>query len=172
MNAGQLPRQAAGPAAVRLPRLSTEFLCRAGLVAVFVAVTYQFKWEWLRFLTSEAMLHISASLGMAAARVSLDTITIRGHIFHFVIACTFLDVYMGSIPLLWNLEKPLLRNASWLIAVAVILFGFNVVRLEIGQVLYALGLSWTLADNVLGGFAYFAVWRFIWWQRTWELTSR
>jgi exosortase/archaeosortase len=172
VNAQPVLERAAGPAALRLPRLSTEFLCRAGLVAVFVAVTYQFRWEWLRFLTSEAMLHIAASLGMAAERVSLDTITIRGHIFHFVIACTFIDVYMGSIPLLWNLKKPFLRNAAWLIVVAMIFFSFNLVRLEIGHALYAHGVSWTLADNVLGGFAYFAVWRFIWWQRSWELTSR
>lgn len=171
MNAQPFLGRVAGPAALRLPRLSTEFLCRAGLVAISVVITYQFRWEWLRFLTSEAILRISASLGMTTERVSFDTIHIQEHFFQFVIACTFVDVYMGSIPLLWDLRKPFLRNASWLIVVAVILLSFNLVRLEIGQVLYAHGLSWTLADNVLGGFAYFAVWRFIWWRRSWKLTS-
>jgi len=145
-------------------------LLRTVLVALFVVITYQFRWGWLRFATSEAILRISASLGTVSARLSFDTIRIQGQLFRVVIACTFVDVFMGSIPLLWNFKKSLLRNASRLTAAAIILFAFNVVRLEIAQVLYARGVSWTLADEVLEGFAYFAVWLFIWWHRSWELT--
>jgi exosortase/archaeosortase len=156
------------PAAIGLPHLSAEFLCRAGLVAVFVVLTHQLRWEWLRFLTSEVILRVSASLGMTAARVSFDTIRVQGQLFHVVIACTFVDVFMGSIPLLWNLKKPLLRNASWLAAVAMIFFGFNLVRLEIALLFYFRGVPWIVADQVLGGFAYFVVWLFLWRQPTWE----
>jgi exosortase/archaeosortase len=156
-------------AAVRLPRLGREFLLRVSLVALFVLLTYQFPWQWLRFVTSVAVLRISASLGMATARVSFDTIRIQGQLFRVGIACTFVDVFMGSIPLLWEVRKSLLRNASRLLAVAVIFFGLNLVRLEIAQVLYFRGAPWMLADEVLGGFAYFAVWFFLWRQRTWRL---
>jgi hypothetical protein len=161
----------ATPKSVRLPRLSGEFLCRAALVAVFATMAHQFRWEWLRFLTSEAILRISSFLGMAAARESFDTIRVPGQFVQFVIACTFVDVYMGSIPLLWDLKKTLLNNVSRLIAVAIILFGSNLVRLEITQILFAHRVSWTVADGLVGGFAYFAVWLFIWRQRSWELTS-
>jgi exosortase/archaeosortase len=106
---------------------------------------------------------------MATARVSFDTIRIQGQLFRVVIACTFVDVLIGSIPLLWDVRKPLLRNASRLLAVAVIFFGLNLVRLEIAQVLYFRGVPWTVADEVLGGFAYFAVWLFLWRQRTWRI---
>jgi len=154
---------------IRLPRLSREFPFRASLVALFVLVTYQFPWHWLRFVTSAAILRISASLGMTGARVSFDTIRIQGQLFRVVIACTFVDVVMGSIPLLWDVRKSLQRNASRFLAVAVIFFGLNLVRLEIAQVLYFHGVPWTFADEVLGGFAYFAVWLFLWRQRTWRV---
>jgi exosortase/archaeosortase len=154
---------------IHRPWLSREFLFRASLVALFVLLTYQFPWEWLRFGTSAAVLRISASLGMATARVSFDTIRIQGQLFRVVIACTFVDVFMGSIPLLWDVRKSLLRNALRLLAVAVIFFGLNLVRLAIAQVLYFRGVPWTLTDEVLGGFAYFAVWLFVWRQRTWRL---
>jgi exosortase/archaeosortase len=156
-------------AAIRMPWLNREFLLRASFVALFVLLTYQFPWRWLRFVTSAAVLGISSSLGMATARESFDTIRIQGQLFRVVIACTFVDVFMGSIPLLWDARKSLLRNASRLLAVAVIFFGLNLVRLEIAQVLYFRGVPWTLTDEVLGGFAYFAVWLFLWRQRTWRL---
>jgi hypothetical protein len=62
-----------------------------------------------------------------------------------------------------------LRNILWLIATATVLFGFNLVRLEVAQVLYYQGVSWTVADEVLGGAAYFAVWLAIWRLRSWKV---
>jgi hypothetical protein len=147
--------------------LSLEFLCRAGLVAIVVTLAHQLTWEWLRFFTSEVILSLSALLGMATARISFDTILVQGTYFHFVVSCTFVDVFAGCIALLWNLKKSALRNLGWLLALAPTLFAFNVARLEIAQILYARGVSWTLADEVLGGCAYFAVWLVIWRLRSW-----
>jgi hypothetical protein len=149
--------------------LNWGFLCRVALVAVFVAVTHQLKWEWLRFVTSEAILRLSTLLGLAASRASFDTINVRGAAFSFVVACTFVDVFMGSVPLVWNFRKSPLRNLARLLAAGAILFVFNVIRLEISQILYACGVPWTLADEVLGGFAYLAVWLAIWRVRSWKV---
>ncbi len=157
------------PAPLKLARPTWEFCCRVGLVAIFVAGAYQTSWEWLRFLTSECVLRVSASLGMTTARVSSDTILVGGQATQFVIACTFVDVFMGSIPLLWKLKNSVLRNILWLLAIATLLFGFNVMRLELAQVLYYRGVTWTVADEVLGGVAYFAVWLAIWHLRSWKL---
>jgi exosortase/archaeosortase len=156
------------PAPLTLPRPTGEFCCRVGLVAIFVASAYQTSWEWLRFLTSECVLRISASLGMTTSRLSFDTILVGGQATQFVIPCTFVDVFMGSIPLLWNIKNSVLRNILWLLATSTLLFGFNVVRLELAQVLYYRGVTWTVADEVLGGVAYFAVWLAIWGLRSWE----
>lgn len=168
MKAGRF-RGPTGPAPLKLPRPTGEFCCRVGLVAVFAATTYQADWEWLRFLTSECVLRASASLGMTTSRVSFDTILVGGQATQFVIACTFVDVFMGSIPLLWKLKNSVLRNILWLLATATLLFGFNVMRLELAQVLYYRGVTWTVADQVLGGVAYFAVWLAIWRLRSWKL---
>jgi hypothetical protein len=98
------------PTSRRLARPTREFCCRVGLVAIFVAGAYQTPWEWLRLLTSECVLRISASLGMTTSRLSFDTILVGGQATQYVIACTFVDVFMGAIPLLWNLKNSLLQN--------------------------------------------------------------
>jgi hypothetical protein len=142
--------------------LRIEFSCRVALAAVFVVVAHQFSWTWLRFVTSDVILRLSSSLGMATARVSFDTVRIQGELFQFVIACTFVDVFAGSVPLLWRRKRSHAENGVRLIAAAAVLFTFNVVRLEIGQMLYSRGiLPYALADDVFGGFAYFTVWLYI-----------
>jgi len=147
-------------------------LCRAGLAVAFVLLAHQLRWEWLRALTSEVILQVSATLGMATARVSFDIISVNGQLFQYVTACTFVDVFIGSIPFIWGLKRSLLGNVLWLSGAATVLFCFNLVRLEIGQVLYAWGASWTLADDVLGGFAYLMVWLAIWHVRSWGALQR
>jgi hypothetical protein len=151
----------ASSAASRFCSLSAGLVYRAVLMAILVALTHKYGWEWLRLLTSEAVLRVSASLGMAAERVSFDTIRIHGELFRFVISCTFVDVFMGVIPFVWNLEKSGFKNFLTLIALAVSLFCLNVLRLEVGQQLHACGVPWIVADEVLAGFAYFSTWLYI-----------
>lgn len=159
------------PARGRLPLPSREFLCRASLVALIVTSTHQLNWWWLRFVTSESTLRLSSLLGMQTQRISFDTVRIHGQIVSFVISCTFIDVIAGAVPLLWDFRKPLISECSRMLVCAFVLFACNLVRLEIAQLLYAVGVPWTVADDILGGFAYFAVWLFIWHHRTWKLMS-
>ena len=155
------------PRLIELP-FTREFLARACLVAVFVVVSHELRWQWLRFFTSEAVLRLSAMLGMDTARLSFDTIRVQETEVRFVVSCTFVDVFLGSLPLLWDLRRSLLRNCSRLVVAGTILFAFNVLRLEIAQVLYAHGASWEVADGVLAGIAYFLVWVVIWQLQTWD----
>lgn len=146
---------------------------RAGLVLLFVVISHLLGWEWLRFLTSEAILRASASVGMAATRVSFDTIALQGELFQFAVSCTFVDVFAGSIPLLWDRRQSLRRNLAYVAIAALALPAFNVIRLEIGQLLYWRGIPWVWAHQFLGGWAYFAVWLVIWRRRGWRpLPSR
>ncbi len=153
----------------RPARLSRGFLLRAGLVPAFAALPHAFQLQWLRFVTSEGVLHLSSLLGLSRVRISLDTISGQGTLFHFVVACTFIDVFMGSIPLLWDRRLGLLGNMRRLSTAAVVLFCFNLVRLEISQMIFALGVPWTFADGILGAAAYFAVWLAIWRTRRWDM---
>lgn len=147
---------------LRLTRQTGEFCCRFGLVAIFVLLAYQMSWAWLRLLTSECVLRMSASLGMTTSRLTFDTILVGGRATQYVIPCTFADVFLGATPLLWNLKISVARNLSALAITAGALFGFNVLRLEVAQALQYKGVSWTVADGVLGGIAYFLVWLVIW----------
>lgn len=162
-----MTRSFSWPRFIELP-FTSEFLVRACLVALLVVISHELRWEWLRLLTSEAVLRLSALLGMDTARLSFDTIRAHETPVRFVVSCTFVDVFLGSLPLVWDLRRSLLRNCSRLVVAGTILFTFNVLRLEIAQVLYAHRVSWKVADGVLGGIAYFLVWLVIWQLRTWR----
>lgn len=158
------------PATIQLPRLSPAFLRRIFLVAVAVMLAHTLEWRWLRFLTSEAILRLSMLTGLTGARFSFDTLSMKGEFFEFVVTCTFVDVFVGSIPLLWDLQKSAFRNGMHIVAAGVVFFGFNIVRLEIGQLLYLRsGVPYVVAHDIVGGFAYFAIWLAMWHQRTWRV---
>jgi hypothetical protein len=142
----------------RQESLSRSFLVRVGLAVAVAYIAHQFGWEWLRFATSEIILRFASRLGFETTRTSFDTISIQGTFFQFKISCTFIDVILGAIPLVWNGEKGLRRNLQRLAAMMVAMFNFNILRLAVSQLLYARGVPWPLADNVLGGVSYFVVW--------------
>lgn len=148
--------------------LSREFLVRASLAFGLVILAHELDWQGLRFLTSEIILRISSGLGMFTCRTSFDTICVQAEFFQYATACTFVDVFAGSIPLLWDLKKSVGRNFARLTAAAVLLFCFNILRLEVGQIVHARGVPWTVADAVLGGLAYFAVALALWRLRAWS----
>ncbi len=158
VNPGTVLESSAG---IWRPSLGRRFLCRALLVTVLVILTHPFEWRWLRLLTAEAILRISPALGLATERVAFDTVRVQEHFCRFAISCTFADVFMGAIPLVWDVKKSVFGNLSTLAVAAVGLFVFNVLRLELGVFLFAHGSPRILADDILGGVAYFAVWMVI-----------
>jgi len=72
------------------------FLLRCLLAALAVLVCYQFQWEWLRHLTLECNLRFDAVLGVQLERVGFDTVMWNGHLYHYVVACTFADVWCAA----------------------------------------------------------------------------
>jgi hypothetical protein len=156
MNAGSIPLSC-----VRFSFLPRGFLYRAAVVAIFVTLTHQFQWAELRYLTSEAVLRLSGLAGLSVERVTADTIRVQGNLFRYVISCTFVDVVIGAIPLIWSFTKSIAKNLLILVSLSISFVAVNLVRLELSQLLYARGVSWIFADDILGGVAYFAVWIFI-----------
>jgi hypothetical protein len=141
---------------------TSGLLIRFLLVAVFVGFSYLFRWEWLRYLTSEANLRLDLLAGIHLQRLSSDLVMWKGVLYRYENACTFVDVYFGSIPLLWDLRRSVARNLGFLGIVAVGYFAFNVFRLTVSDILFAVGLPWDLAHNVVSGITYFAVWVWVW----------
>jgi hypothetical protein len=149
--------------------LSREVVLRFALVAAAVGICYLFEWRWLRALTLQLNTLLDGLVGVHLQRVSFDTVVWRGATYKYRIACTFADVWCGAIPLLWNLRRSVVRNVSYVVAIGAAMIVFNVVRLSFSDVLFARGLSWDLAHNVVSGISYYLVWIWIWRTRTWAL---
>ena len=141
---------------------SRALLIRFAVAALAVAVSYCFRWGVLRYLTSEANLRLDLLAGIHLQRLSSDTVLWRGALYRYENACTFVDVWFGSTALLWSLRRSVVWNLSLLATVALGMFCFNVFRLSVSDVLFAAGLSWDLAHNVISGISYFVVWVWIW----------
>lgn len=138
--------------------LNRGFVVRVGLAVACGFLSHLLNWGWLCSATSEAILRFSSFLGFATQRLAFDTIAVQGRDFQFEASCTFIDVVVGSLPLVWNGKSRLSRNLVCIAATSGALLLFNIVRLETGQILCAFGVPWVMADSILGGVSYFAVW--------------
>lgn len=145
-----------------------EVLLRLASVALCAATAHSCNWHYLTYGMSESVLRLSASVGIACQRVTNDTIVVRGEYFSIVTACTFADVYLGAVPLLWEMRKSIQANILRVFAFGLILFPLNVCRLEVAQLLHIVGVPWLLADEVLGGAAYFIVLRYLLKLHEWD----
>jgi hypothetical protein len=167
-----LPFMSSTPIEISVPRVPDvrasnrwELAVRFALVALAVLICYQFEWHWLRYLTSELNLRLDVLAGVHLQRLSHDTVMWGGKTYHYVNACTFADVLCGALPLLWNLRKTIAQNLMRFAIFCVVLIAFNVFRLSVSDVLFAQGLSWDLAHNVISGISYFLVWTYLWKKR-------
>ncbi|HEY6250435.1 MAG TPA: hypothetical protein VI685_10780 [Candidatus Angelobacter sp.] len=142
-----------------------ETMLRALLCALTVLICYQFQWQFLRHITCECIFWISNGLGFRVLPLSKDTLQWGDLQVRFVIACTFIDVFCGSVPWLWNRNRSVVKNTSELAVFGMGLFVFNLVRLELGFIFYAYGIPWMLAHGCLGGIAYCVVWLWIDYRR-------
>lgn len=149
----------------------SEVLVRFALVPIAIAICYCFRWEVLRYVTSEANLRVDLLAGLHLQRISFDTVQWMGSVYRYENACTFVDVWCGAIPLLWDRRRTLGVNLRLFAGLAVGLFTFNVLRLSLSDMLFSAGLSWNLAHNVVSGISYFVVWLWIWRNRPFGLSG-
>jgi len=146
-----------------------QFLVRSGLVFLFVLVSHSLEWPSLAYATSEAILALSTSLGVPGMRLSVDTIQLAAENYQFLVSCTFIDVIMGSIALMWNQHAAIATNCIRLTFWAAALLIFNVFRLELAVLGHLRGIPWYPIDGIVGGLAYFLVWLAIWHWKSWSI---
>jgi hypothetical protein len=113
-------------------------------------------------------MRLDALLGMPHQRVAQDLLVWKGTLYQYVNACTFVDVWFGAIPLMWSLRRTVSANLGRAVALAAVLFAFNVTRLSFSNVLFNAGLNWDIAHNVVGGVCYFGVWVWLWNHAGWK----
>jgi hypothetical protein len=118
-------------------RSASALLIRFALAALAVALSYFFRWEFLRFLTSEANLRLDLLAGIHLQRISADAVMWKGVLYGYENPCTFVDVWFGSLPLLWSVRRSVARNLGFMAVVAVGMFAFNVFRLSVSDVLWS-----------------------------------
>jgi hypothetical protein len=135
---------------------------------MLAAVAHQFRWEWLRILTAQTILRLSALLGMTTASISFDTIAIQGQWVQILVSCTLVEALAGGVPLLWKLESTPFRNLIRLLPFAAAIFGMNILRLECGLIVSSRGVPWIFAHDIPLGFTYFVIWVYVWRARTWR----
>ncbi len=146
-------------------RSTHEFLLRCLLATVAVVVCYQFRWDWLRYLTSEFNLRVDALLGVHWQRLTFDTVAWNGRVYTYVIACTMADVWCGALAFLWMIRRNIAENLLTLAGFTVGLFALNIARLSLSDFLCAHGASWNLGHNVVAGICYFLIWEWLLWHR-------
>jgi hypothetical protein len=142
----------------RKPPLWPTLFKRLPLVVVAVVVCYQFSWEDLRYITSEIVLRFAEWRGLQAERLGPHLVFWNGELYRFDIACTFVDVFCGAIPLIWVWRFGVVGNLMNVAGFAAALFAFNLFRDCVADLVFSAGAPWFLADQVVGGAAYFAVW--------------
>ena len=150
-----------------VPEWRLEVL-RVCLVPLFVALCYQFEWRAWRALVAGAFLTAAPWFGVPAARLGADSFICHGELYHFAIACTALDAFFGSIPLVWNWRARVAGNLAVLAAYFVCLSAINLARLELGLAIYLRGVPWSLAHEAMAGVFYFALFLWIARRRRWS----
>jgi hypothetical protein len=156
------------PAPLGVWRVHSELL-RACLVPLFVVLCYRFDWAAWRTFTCDAFLVVAHWIGIPAARLGPVSFALDGHVYGFVIACTALDAFFGSIPLLWRSDKSILTNLLFFAACFGVLSTANLARLEAGFVLFLRGVPWSLAHEAMAGVFYFALFLWIARRRGWSI---
>jgi hypothetical protein len=149
-------------------RTSSQLVLRLVLSFLAVVACYRFDWLWLKDITATLNVRLDHLAGVPLQRLSLDTVRLGPKFFQYVIACTFADVWCAAIALVWDARQSVARNLEFLTGFTLGLFVLNVVRLSAADVLYAAGMSWSLAEGLIGGLAYFAVWLVILRRHAWS----
>jgi hypothetical protein len=144
-------------------------LIRIALVLPFVLVCYQVGWGAWRDAVCAAFAGFAHLLGMPVFRVAPDTFACRGHLYRFAIACTAVDAFMGSIPLLWMGQRSVWRNLAFFAEYFTALSAANLVRLAAGLWIFLHGASWWISHEAFAGVFYFALFLWIAERRGWSV---
>jgi hypothetical protein len=155
-------------ALIRLVRLNRQIVFRICLVPVAVAICYLFQWKFLRSLTADLNLQFTSMFGIHWVRLASDVAMFHGQQYRYAIACTMADAWCGAIPLVWNVGGRAWKNLAYLAGLAVLMFGFNTIRLAVSSLMMSYGVSRLFGHDSLSAVAYLMVWLLIQRRAAWN----
>jgi len=144
-----------------------EIATRLLLVAPLFFLTHAFSWNLLRDWTTNLIIQGNALLETHLVRLSPTSFSVGGHFFQVAVACTSIDALIGSLSLVYDRRKSLLKFFGFFLVYSVIIQVINLLRLILGFFAFDHGVSWKIAHEIpSGGFLF--IW-FIWllWYRGW-----
>lgn len=141
---------------------------RVALILPFVLLCYCFGWSAWRTLVCSVFVGLSHAMALPVTRASADTFYCNGNFYRFAIACTAIDAFSGSIPLLWMQARSLRRNALFFAGYFAVLMLANIARLALGLWIYLLGVPWSISHEAMAGVFYFALFLWIAQRRGWH----
>ena len=130
---------------------------RIALSATGVALGLSMQLSWLREIHLNAIVGLLNVAGVEAVKLNQFTFSIHQTPIEITSACTCFEIALAVIPLIykssWNRQKALLS----LIPAIALFEAINILRLTIGFVLYAHGLSWDSTHAIPSGVFYFLI---------------
>src|SRR4029077_7389820 len=125
----------------------SETLFRFGLVLPFVILCFAFPWHfWRASITAAVIAGLHGPLNPAVP-LDFDTFSYGSTTFQIGTSCVALDVFFGSIPLLWQRQRSFGRHLVFFGLYFLVLSTINLVRLILTFRLNATGVSWFLAHD-------------------------
>jgi hypothetical protein len=91
-------------------------------------------------------------------QISPHSVVQNGVMYEYGIGCAMADVWCASIPFLWNSSRTIRSNVRHLLLFTVCLFGLNMLRLTISDILLVHGVRWELGHDGVNGITLFIVW--------------
>jgi hypothetical protein len=150
------------------PIFAPLLVFRLALAGLLAGAAHQFHWAYLRFLDSQIVFVVSRLAGVKVERIAFDTLGFQGGFIQILVSCTFAEVMLGIQPLLWRTDQSGLRNVMRAAASVSSLFIGNILRIEMAQLLFGLGVPWVLAHDIPLGAIYFGLCVAVWKSQTWQ----
>ena len=139
----------------------SQTLLRFSLVLPFVIVCFLLPWHtWLAWTTAALIAGLHDPLNPVIP-VDFNIFSYGSGTYLIGPSCAALDVFFGSIPLLWERQRPLERNLLFFTLYFLCVSTINLVRLILLLRLHVRGVSWFWAHDVISGIFYFGIWLWI-----------
>lgn len=161
----------ATPSVIANPTLRWAIGGRLALAGAIIALANALDWTWLRWLSSELALQFASWRGFDVQRTAVDTVGWNGHVYAYSVSCTFVDLALAMVVMVWRgalrLRDNLLRAGLAIAAVLLLTqmknaaqfiaidagYGWNDVRIIGNMLAYSLAVSWALfrlEDDIAG----------------------
>ena len=145
-----------------MPGLSPNiWVRRLPAVVAAVVLAHSLSWQGLKAWTASACLWAGGLVGLEGQSTSPTAFLLEGRNYYIGTSCTFVDVVLPALVLLWCSRLGPVRNLAVVLVASVGLFALNLARLTVGFWLHDQGVPWWLGHEVVAGFAYFVVLEFL-----------